>query len=124
MRVVIAGGRDFSDYGALNRALESIEFPEEIIIISGGAKGADSLGERYARDNKLKCERYPADWGTYGKAAGPIRNKRMCNVCDVIIAFWDGISPGTRNMIGQGRDAGKPTVVFNYGGLITKTYNI
>lgn len=118
MKVVIAGGRDFLDYSALKRALSSIEFSEEVIIISGAAKGADSLGERYAKENGLKCIRYPAQWGTYGKAAGPIRNQQMCNACDAVICFWDGISPGTRNMISLAKTSKKPLVVFNYDGTL------
>ena len=82
-----------------------------IIIISGGARGADALGERYARENGFKVERYPADWDTYGKSAGPRRNKQMAEVCDCAICFWDGQSRGTASMIEFAKQLGKPVRV-------------
>ena len=71
----------------------------DITIISGNASGADALGERYAREHSLKLEIYPAEWEEYGKSAGPLRNKLMAEKADFVVAFWDGNSRGTKNMI-------------------------
>ena len=85
-RIIIAGGRDFSDYDKLkghvdkciNEALTEHR-GSEIIIVSGKAKGADSLGERYAKEKGYKIAEYPADWKKNGRAAGLIRNKQMAD---------------------------------------------
>ena len=111
-RVVIAGCRDFTDY---KQAKEYIDFcisnirqEYRIIIVSGGAKGADTLGEQYAKKNGFEIERYLADWDTYGKSAGPRRNKIMAEVSDYVICFWDGKSRGTKSMIEYARQFNKP----------------
>ena len=73
----------------------------QVIIVSGGAPGADSLGERYAKERGLAVERYPADWSKHGKAAGPIRNEQMASVADALIAFplEGAANRGTYNMV-------------------------
>lgn len=101
-RVIIAGGRDFENYPLLREkcdALLSRQAGKNIIVISGTARGADQLGEWYAHERGYKVERYPADWKNDGNAAGPIRNAKMADNADALIAFWDGESRGTRNMI-------------------------
>ncbi len=101
-RVIIAGSWDFENYGLLREkcdALLSRQAHKNIIVVSGAARGADQLGEWYAHERGYKVERYPADWKTYGKAAGPIRNEKMADNADALIVFWDGESRGTRNMI-------------------------
>lgn len=104
IRLIIAGGRDFHDYIDLDSAVTMyigsiFEWPYDITIISGCAKGADSLGERYANQRGINLERCPADWKSYGKGAGPIRNTEMAMVATHCICFWDGKSRGTKNMI-------------------------
>ena len=105
IRLVIAGSRTFSDYPLLAQHADAICFecvediPESITIISGGARGADALGEQYARLCNLPCERYPAEWDKYGKSAGYIRNEQMAKICTHILCFWDGQSRGTSHMI-------------------------
>lgn len=102
-RVIIAGSRDFSDYGLLQQKCDDLlsakRQSREIVIVSGTARGADQLGERYARERGYKIQRFPADWDRDGKAAGPIRNAKMAANADALIAFWDGESRGTKNMI-------------------------
>jgi len=71
----------------------------DVTIFSGGADGTDLLGEQYAADRGYPIKKFPADWGLHGKAAGPIRNRQMAERADMLIAFWDGESPGTRNML-------------------------
>ena len=106
-RVIIAGCRDFDDYGMLckhcDRILSQKVATHQIVIISGAARGADTLGERYAHERGYAVEKYPADWNRDGKAAGPIRNAQMAKVADALIAFWDGNSRGTQNMIDLAR---------------------
>ena len=102
-RVIIAGTRDFSDYQLLrdkcDAILSSKRQDSNIIIISGTARGADRLGERYARERGFQLRQFPADWMNDEKKAGPIRNAKMADNADALIAFWDGQSRGTKNMI-------------------------
>lgn len=92
--VLIAGCRSFEDYSVakkyIDMCLKNIRKEYKIIIISGGAKGADKLGERYAHENKMKCIYYYPDWERYGKSAGPRRNSEMVKKADYVICFWDG----------------------------------
>lgn len=114
-RLVIAGSRDFDDYALLSKAVDKHLGDKvddtKIIIISGTAPGADQLGERYAKERGYKLECYPADWGHYGKAAGPVRNMNMANVADGVIVFWDGESSGTKNMIETAKAKNIPCTV-------------
>ena len=116
-KVVVAGCRDFADYELLK---EKCDFylqnkkPEIIVIVSGHASGADTLGERYAQERGYETEVYPADWKTNGRAAGPIRNAQMAAVADALIAFWDGKSRGTKNMIDTATKRGLQVAVVRY----------
>ena len=111
-RIVIAGCRDFNDYKEakeyIDFCISNIRKGNEIIIVSGGASGADALGERYAKENGFKIERYPAEWEKYGRSAGPKRNEIMAKICDYVICFWDGKSRGTKSMIEYAKKYGKP----------------
>lgn len=98
MRVIIAGGRDYHNYEALLDAIVDCNFNIQTVI-SGGAKGVDALGERYAESADVPLKIYPADWEKHGRAAGPIRNRKMAENADALIALWDGQSRGTKNMI-------------------------
>lgn len=112
IRVVIAGCRDYEHYDEAKKFIDlcisNIRKENQIIIVSGGAKGADALGEQYAKENGFKIERYLADWDKYGKSAGPRRNKQMAEICDYVICFWDGKSRGTKSMIEYAKKRGKP----------------
>lgn len=102
-RVVVAGCRDYNNYNEAKEFIDSCIAPikEEhtIIFVSGACRGADMLGERYASENNYQIERYPAQWAKYGKSAGPKRNKKMVEISDMIICFWDGESRGTKSTI-------------------------
>ena len=117
-RICVAGGRNFNDYKVLTVILTQYlsGATEKAAIVSGGAKGADALGERYAREHRMELHIYPAEWQTYGKRAGFIRNAAMAHIADELVAFWDGRSHGTRNMIEQMLHLGKPVAVFDYEG--------
>ena len=110
--VLIAGSRDFEDYRTAKKyidfCLNNIRKQYKIIIISGGAKGADKLGERYAHENRMKCIYYYPDWERYGKSAGPRRNSEMVKKADYVICFWDGKSKGTFSMIQEAKKLNKP----------------
>lgn len=100
MKVIIAGGRNFNDYNKLKKVCDHLlKNQSNIEIVSGTARGADQLGERYAKETGYKLKKFPADWKKYGKLAGYKRNIQMANYADALIAFWDGKSKGTRNMI-------------------------
>jgi len=68
-------------------------------VVSGGAKGADYLGEEYAKRNKIDLTIFPAKWDDFGRSAGYIRNSEMADYADALIALWDGVSKGTKHMI-------------------------
>jgi hypothetical protein len=108
MKVIIAGSRAFTDYQKLKK--ECNQFLQEqtnIEIVSGDHyKGADKLGIKYANERGLDLIKFPADWDSYGKAAGPKRNSKMASYADALIAFWDGKSRGTNNMIQLAKQKG------------------
>lgn len=117
MKYIIAGGRDFNDYNRLARECAKIIFFNKLrpSVVSGCCpNGADSLGIRWANKESLEIERFPAEWDKHGKAAGAIRNMEMAQNADALIAFWDGKSPGTKNMIENAHKARLETHVFYY----------
>lgn len=113
MKLIIAGTRTFSDYELLKSSVQELQI-EITKIISGHAEGADLLGEQYAHENGIGVIQFPAKWREYGKSAGPIRNKEMANDADILIAFWDGESPGTKNMIDTMERLKKPVHIILY----------
>lgn len=115
-RVIIAGGRDFSDYSLLSKTMDNVltNILDDITVICGKARGADTLGERYAKERGYAVQYFPADWNRYGKVAGYIRNTMMANNADALVAFWDGQSPGTRHMIQTAQSLGLKTRVKAY----------
>lgn len=121
IRIIIAGGRDFNDYEFLQDKVSDfilMELPEdiwsEIEIVSGGANGADKLGERYAKERNCKMTRFIPDWNKHGKKAGILRNHEMGDYADVLLAFWDQKSKGTKDMITYATKQGLWVEVFTY----------
>ena len=116
MKVIIAGGREFNNYDLLcescNKELATFE---SIEIVSGGAKGADKLGEQYANENGYDIKKFLPEWAKYGKGAGVKRNEEMAKYAEVLIAFWDGKSKGTKSMIDLAKRYGLKVkvVIFN-----------
>lgn len=117
-RVIIAGSRNFNNYELLKKECDAFLSDKKekynITIISGGARGADFSGEKYAKDEGFDLEIYPAQWKKLGKQAGFRRNEQMAEVADALIAFWDGESHGTKHMIDIMTNKGLPTKVINY----------
>lgn len=119
--VIIAGGRDFSNYSMLREYLDILlsNF-KDIIVISGTANGADKLGERYAKEKGHKLIRCPADWDNKGRRAGYERNEEMAEIIElnngngVCVCFWDGESRGTKHMINIAKSKDIETYICNY----------
>lgn len=116
-RIIIAGSRTFTDYELLaakmNALTKYLDFTE-VEVISGEAKGADELGERWGLDNNVPVKRFPAQWDKLGRGAGHIRNTQMLEHCTHVVVFWDGHSRGSADMIRKTRAAGKPLRVVRY----------
>ena len=118
VRAIVAGGRDFNNYGWLTSALDALIKEFSVTkIINGGAKGADYLAAKYCVDNNFPIEYYKVsreDWAKYGPAAGPRRNRLMAKNADILLAFWDKKSRGTKNMIEEARKQHLDIQIFYY----------
>ena len=113
--VAIVGGRDFNDEVGLNARMNDL-FDEYNItrVVSGGAKGADSLGAKWARSRNIPTTIYLPDWKKYGRRAGIVRNADIINAASMVVAFWDGHSPGTKNSIERGEKKGITVLIEHY----------
>lgn len=108
-RVIIAGCRMFGDYQLMKEKCDYFfQNKKPTAIICGDARGADTLGKRYAKERNIPVELFPAEWNKYGNRAGYLRNTQMANNADALIAFWDGKSRGTGNMIEIARKKNLP----------------
>ena len=133
MRIIIAGSREFNDYrflykqcseifsklskeglltGSINTDVKNME------IISGGARGADKLGELFAKEHNIRIKRFIPDWDAQGKSAGFKRNEDMAKYAKedngILIAFWDGESKGTGHMINLAKKYGLKVFIVKY----------
>lgn len=118
-KIVVCGSRNFENYPLLRKVMGDVvahvcaEHPAaEIIIVSGGARGADMLGEKFAAESGLSVERFPANWRRFGRGAGPRRNAQMAAVASLVVAFPIGASKGTANMIKQAEKRGIECVII------------
>lgn len=109
INLAVVGSRDFNDYSYMKEVLQWFDIKR---IISGGAKGADHLAEKYAAEHGLPITVFPAEWERFGKSAGYKRNMKIVEAADEIAAFWDGQSKGTKHTIDFADDKGKPVYVF------------
>jgi hypothetical protein len=111
MRILVCGGRRFADSDKLNRTLDQAHAAGPItVLIHGLATGADTLAAEWAERNDVPVKGYRADWKTYGKRAGPLRNGLMLSLGHpkLVIAFKGG--DGTKDMVKQARAAGVPVL--------------
>lgn len=100
MKIIIAGSREITDYDLVERAAyESGWIDENTEIVSGMAKGVDTLAVEFAEKHHFPLHKFPANWEKYGRPAGMIRNDEMAQFADALVAVWDGRSVGTRGMI-------------------------
>lgn len=119
-KLIIAGGREFHFRKIAEEYLNWIindkiyKITDEVEIISGGAKGADKIGEDYALEHSLTLKVFNADWDKYGKSAGYIRNEEMAKYAYGLVAFWDGKSRGTKHMIDLARKHNLDVWILQY----------
>lgn len=114
LRVCVAGSRTCQDARYIRQRLDRLfPHPQEIVVVSGGARGPDSIGAQWGRDRKAhRVDVFRAEWDRLGKRAGYIRNATMADNTDKLVAFWDGISRGTLHMIEECRKRGIPVDVI------------
>lgn len=111
MKVAIVGSRVWPNPEQIRAFVATL--PENTIVVSGGARGVDSIAENAARRRGLSCHVIFADWDKHGKSAGYRRNVQVVEACDRVVAFWDGRSPGTKHTIDIATKAGKPVDVIS-----------
>lgn len=115
IRLIIAGGRDFDNVSMLIEAMQGyVVDPLLLTIVSGTARGADQMGEHYAKLKNLPIDRYPANWKEHGRSAGYKRNAVMADNATDLLAFWDGASRGTKHMIDLAASKGLNVRVVKY----------
>jgi predicted Rossmann fold nucleotide-binding protein DprA/Smf involved in DNA uptake len=119
-KLIVAGGRDYDNYGELSYFLalfchNRYIVPQDLVVISGTARGADSLGALWAREHGAELIEMPADWDQYGKSAGYKRNEQMAEAGTHLMAFWDRKSKGTKHMIDIARNKGLTVLEIYYG---------
>jgi hypothetical protein len=114
MKLIIAGSRTFTNYKKLKQTCDHLLQDQNTIEIVSGAyyRGADKLGEQYAKERGYKITQFPANWKRFGRAAGPKRNQQMAKYADALIAFWDGKSRGTKNMIELAKSSGLNIYIY------------
>lgn len=131
MKIAIVGGRDFNNYDLLKTEVSKLILDtSDVEIVSGGAKGADALAERFAKEFNYPIKIFKAEWdkidvgkvyikyNKYGKPynalAGFIRNRKLVEYSDVVIAFWDFSSHGTMNTLEIVRELNKRVIIVKY----------
>lgn len=115
MKLAIVGSRTFNDFVLLEQKIIQLYHVQDIsCIVSGGANGADKLGEQFAKKYKISLSVHKPQWDIYGKRAGFVRNKEIVDQSDEIIAFWDGSSPGTKNTINLAYQSNKKIEIIQY----------
>ncbi len=119
MRVIVCGSRGWHDRKVIADTLNAIvlayecEFPNPVIVHGKCPRGADRLADEEAGKAGLLTESHPADWDTHGKRAGFIRNEEMAELgADLCVAFWDGRSAGTQDMMDRAKKHGIPVTVI------------
>ena len=118
MRLIVAGGRDFTDtnrmIAELQKLVDSGEITDSPELVCGMARGADLTAYNLWKEAGMVIHQFPADWDKLGKRAGYVRNTEMAKFADVLVAFWDGKSKGTKHMIDIMGKLGKPVYVVRY----------
>lgn len=113
MRLAIIGSRSFTDIDLAERVFVSF-FPKGKVslIVSGGARGADLIGRELSKKHSIELLEFIPDWGALGKSAGFIRNRKIIESSDMVLAFHDGQSRGTQNSLDVARELKKPSLVW------------
>ena len=118
---LIAGSRDFEGVRTFRRVMDDVTAPyratDEIVIVEGGAAGADTLAREYAKNRGLKWTEIKPNWKQYGRAAGPKRNDEMVRLVaeheGEAVFFWNGESKGTAQCIKSARKSGLKVTIWN-----------
>jgi hypothetical protein len=110
IRIAIVGSRDYPDMKQVRDYVDTL--CDDVIVISGGARGVDRIAETQARQRGLRVKIYHAEWERFGKSAGYRRNADIVANSDMVVAFWDGHSRGTAHTIKLAKRDGTPTHVF------------
>lgn len=113
IRLAIIGSRGITDKDFIFQKLNEIfleKKPTE--VVSGGAKGPDTIGVEWANSLHIPTKVFKPDWEKYGKRAGMLRNTTIVENCDHLIAFWDGESRGTQDSIYKAKKLGKNVLVI------------
>lgn len=113
MKLAIIGSRTFQNSSIIFKELDPIK-DKITLVVSGGAQGADILGEKWAKGNNIPTLIFPANWEKYGKRAGYIRNEDIIKNCDCCIAFWDGKSNGTKHSLSLCEKYDKPYKIISF----------
>jgi hypothetical protein len=112
-KVAVIGSRTFDDYGYMKETLDTL-MPIDLIV-SGGAKGADSMAEQYAAENGIPTLVFKPDWKKHGKIAGFLRNTTIVEESNTVVAFWDGKSNGTKNSLDTAKRLNKTVIIKLFG---------
>jgi hypothetical protein len=114
MKIAIIGSRTFDDYDFLKKSiLENCPLEDIKFVVSGGAVGADFLGEKFAEEHHINKIIIKPNWEKHGRGAGMIRNTEIIRSADVVFAFWDSVSKGTKDSILKARKSGKKLFIFH-----------
>ncbi len=117
MRLIVAGSRTFDEpatlYAELDRLTAKLD-KKKLVVLLGGAAGADSYAAQWCFLRKVTREIHRADWSKHGKAAGMVRNAEMVKTADALVAFWDGESRGTAHVIQQAKKHGLKVKVVRF----------
>ena len=119
MKIIIAGSRDITDYSIIESGMKKISkkylkgvLPHGLTILSGCARGVDTLAIQWAETHNADVHKYPANWSHFGKSAGYRRNDQMAKHGDLLVAFWDKKSKGTKHMIECAQHKNIPVEIF------------
>lgn len=117
---LVVGSRIFDNYELMKEKLDNLlQHQDKVVIVSGGAKGVDTLAEQYAHEKGYYLEVFPANWKQYGKRAGYIRNEEMHKRIAQsdkrgVVAFWDGKSKGTQHNFGLSEKYKNPLRIIRF----------
>jgi hypothetical protein len=112
MKLAVIGSRSLTNRDLVYKKLDELKDEVELLL-SGGAKGADLLAQKWAEENNITTKIFKPEWEKFGKSAGILRNKMIIESCDYCIAFWDGVSKGTKSSIDFCVKMNKPYLIVN-----------
>lgn len=116
MKLAIVGSRSFNNYEKAKKIFVE-RFKDVTHIVSGGARGGDLIGKQIANEFGLEYIEFLADWKKYGRSAGFQRNPFIVKSCDEVLAFWDGISGGTKNTLDIAKRSKKNSTIIYFNPL-------